>query len=254
MENRRKSSSSYPRDPHEKNKKLAGEKGRHRRGRYGNDKQNEPRYWKRKSKQSKPSRKKPFKKQLPPITSDDQITDGRLRGRKLTLSPSPKMAPTSWKLRDILFRILYRRVRAKTFLDLCAGAGSVGIGAISRGAILATMVDRKARNCSLIQKNLQDLDIKEGHGEVFESEFAPFLKAAAKKRRYWDVVYFAPPYDCNYDEALECFKRGWGIKPGGILVIEHHAEMFFPEKLGVLKRWKVVVEDEAAMSFYDRIS
>jgi 16S rRNA G966 N2-methylase RsmD len=50
----------------------------------------------------------------------------------------------------------------------------------------------------------------------------------AKRRREWDVVYFDPPYDSNYDEVLNYFSTGAVIKPKGTLVIEHHAEMFFP--------------------------
>ena len=164
------------------------------------------------------------------------------------------MAPTSRHIREIFFRILYRRIRAKNFLDLCAGAGSVGIGALSRNALLVTMVERKARACTIIKENLKSLGIKEGHGEVVQAEVVPFLKRMNKRKRYWDVVFFSPPFDFEYDEAIECFSRGWGIKPGGILVIEHHAEMFFPERMGVMKRWKVVVEGESALSFYDRVS
>jgi len=191
---------------------------------------------------------------MPPITSDDQITDGKFRGKRIKLSKSPKMAPTDRKLREILFRILFKKIRAKRFLDLCAGAGAVGIGALSRGALLVTFVERKAKNCSLIRENLSSLGISEGHGEVFQQEVVPFLKQMAKKRRYWDVVYFAPPYDSDYDPALECLMKGSAVKPGGIFIIEHHAEMFFPEKLGSLRRWKVIVENENAMSFYDRKS
>jgi 16S rRNA G966 N2-methylase RsmD len=73
-----------------------------------------------------------------------------------------------------------------------------------------------------------------------------------KRRRFWDVVYFDPPYDTNYDEVLDYLKRGVAIKPGGLLLIEHHAEMFFPEKIGVLKRWRVVTQGDTALSFYER--
>ncbi len=100
---------------------------------------------------------------------------------------------------------------------------------------------------------MASMEIKEGHGEIFEIEVIPFLKRMAKRRRFWDVVFLDPPYDANYDEILEYLSRGVCLKPRGMLVIEHHAEMFFPEKLGVLKRWRVVVEGESALSFYERI-
>ncbi len=162
------------------------------------------------------------------------------------------MRPTARRIREVMFRILFRRVRAGRFLDLCAGAGTVGIEAISRGAIISTFVERSAKMCSFIKKNLESLAIKEGHGEVVEMEIVPFLKKMGKRRRQWDVVYFDPPYDANYDEVLEYFGRGIAIRPGGTLVIEHHAEMFFPEKFGVMKRWRVLLQGDTALSFYER--
>ena len=266
MQKRRKSSPNYPqKEPQYNAHNKSGEnrkgysKGRYNRDKkYENSKSESSGRFQRAKKSGRGVSKGAAKPQnssrqkLPPVKSDNQVTDGKYRGIELKVSESPKMAPTGRKLRSIFFRILYRRIRARRMLDLCAGAGMVGIDALSRGALLVTMVERKAKNCSIIRENLESLGISEGHGEVVQSEVIPFLKHMAKRRRFWDVVYFAPPYDFNYDEAMQCFGRGFAIKPGGIFVIEHHAEMFFPERLGVLKRWKVVVEGDAALSFYDR--
>ncbi|MEZ5426180.1 MAG: 16S rRNA (guanine(966)-N(2))-methyltransferase RsmD [Pyrinomonadaceae bacterium] len=181
-----------------------------------------------------------------------QVTDGKHRGKYLKSTESPKVRPTARRIREIMFKILYRRVKAGRFLDLCAGAGTVGIEAISRGALISTFVERSAKMCSFIKKNMESLGIKEGHGEIFQIEVVPFLKKMAKRKREWDVVYFDPPYDANYDEVLDYFGRGVAVKPRGVLVIEHHAEMFFPEKIGMMRRWRVVVQGETALSFYDR--
>ena len=196
---------------------------------------------------------KPWKKEfLPRLVSDLQITDGKHRGKYVEVSPSPKIKMTERKIREVMFKILYRRIRARRFLDLCAGGGTVGIEAISRGALLATFVERSARMCSLIHKNLKNLEIKEGHGEVHETEVVPFLKQALKRSRFWDVVYFNPPYDANYDEVIDYFSRGAAVGYKGTLVIEHPAEMFFPEKIGHLNRWRVVVLGDSALTFYER--
>jgi 16S rRNA (guanine(966)-N(2))-methyltransferase RsmD len=158
-------------------------------------------------------------------------------------------------VRQALFKALGRKVRGKRFLDLCAGAGTVGIEAISRGALLCSFVERSAKMCSFIKKNMEACGIKEGHGEVFQIEAIPFLKKMKKRRRYWDIVYFNPPYDANYDEVLEYFKQGAAVCPkNGTLVIEHPAEMFFEENLGVLKRVNVLTIGETGLSFYERVS
>ena len=196
---------------------------------------------------------KPWEKDdRPRIVSEMQVTDGKHRGKYLQSTASPKVRPTARRIREVMFRILFRRIRAGRFLDLCAGAGMVGIEAISRGAIIATFVERSAKMCSFIKKNLESCEIKEGHGEVLEMEVVPFLKKMAKRRRQWDVVYFDPPYDSNYDEVLKYFGNGTAIKPKGTLVIEHHAEMFFPETFGEMHRWRVLVQGETALSFYER--
>jgi len=187
-----------------------------------------------------------------PIISDMQITDGKHYGKYLQSSTSPLFRPTAQRIREVMFRILLRRVRAGRFLDLCAGIGTVGIEAISRGALIGTFVERSAKMCSYIKKNLHTMNIKEGHGEVFEAEVIPFLKQMEKRRRFWDVVFYNPPYNANYDEVLNYFRRGVAVNPKGVLVIEHHSEMFFPEKIGAIRRWRVVVQGETALSFYEK--
>jgi len=195
----------------------------------------------------------PWKKEINiRIVSDMQVTDGKHKGKYLQSTTSQKIQPTARRIREVAFKILYRRIRAKRFLDLCAGCGTVGIEAISRGAIISTFVERSAKMCSFIKKNLTTCGIKEGHGEVCEMEVAPFLKKMWKRRRFWDVVYFDSPLNADNEEVLKYLSRGATVNPGGVLVIEHHSETFFPEKIGVLKRFRVVVQGETSLSFYER--
>ncbi|MGI8545254.1 MAG: 16S rRNA (guanine(966)-N(2))-methyltransferase RsmD [Aridibacter sp.] len=229
-----------------KDEKFSGDSG---------DKQRNGRFIPKKRFGDKGKGTPPWKKEhLPRIVSDMQITDGKFRGKYLKSIESDKVRPTARRIREILFRVLFRRVRAGRVLDLCAGAGTIGIEAISRGALLASFVERSAKMCSFIKKNLETCGIKEGHGEIFEMEAVPFLKKMQKKRRFWDVVYYDPPYDTDYNEVLKYFEKGVAVKPRGVLVVEHHSEMFFPENIGVMKRFKVVVQGDTAISFYERKS
>lgn len=188
------------------------------------------------------------------IINNLQITDGKYRGVQLQSTPSPKMRITPREIRERLFRVLNRRVKFARFLDLCAGSGAVGVEAISRGAALCTFVERSAKMCHFIKCNLHACKVcPTGHGEICQIEAVPFLKKMAARKRCWDVVYFDPPYETNYDEVLDFFSRGKCLREnGGVLVIEHHAEMFFPLTLGVLVRRKVVHEANTALTFYER--
>jgi 16S rRNA (guanine966-N2)-methyltransferase len=186
------------------------------------------------------------------ITSELQITDGKYRGQLIQTTASPKMKPSPSRLRKLVFKIISRRVRAGRFLDLCSGCGMIGLEAISRGAMLGTFIERSARMCTVIKKNMELCGINPGHGEVIEHEAAPFLKQMLKKRRRWNVVYLAPPKGDDAQDILRFLGRGAGIAEGGALIIEHHAETLFPPSIGVLKRARIITQDGTSLSFYER--
>jgi 16S rRNA (guanine966-N2)-methyltransferase len=183
---------------------------------------------------------------------DGQITDGKYLGEPLVHDRIDGSVPVPHAIRTRLFRILGKRVRASRFLDLCAGTGMIGIEAISRGALLASFVERKAKRCAWIRKNLSRLEIKDGHGEVFEEETQGFLKRMSAKGRFWDVSFYDPPFDTDYEEALSFIGTGAAVRPGGVVVVRHPSVMFFEENLGVLKRLNVVEFSEESITIFER--
>ncbi len=187
-----------------------------------------------------------------PITSDLQITDGKFQGKKLLNSDSPKMCPTKFRMREFLFKMISRRIRAGRFLDICAGSGMVGFEAISRGAMLVTFVERSAKMCSWVKKNVELMGLKPGHTEVFESEVLPFLKQMAIKKRSWEVVYFCVPTDGTADEMLRMLGRGVTVSPGGLLIIEHPEEMTLPDNLGTLRKGRTIKQEGGTITMFER--
>ena len=187
------------------------------------------------------------------ITSDAQITDGKFRGKELKNSVSPHSVPTARKLREIAFKILSRRVKAARVLDLGAGCGTIGIEAISRGAMLATFVERSARMCSYIRNNLAEMGVKDGHGEVVEIEILPFLVRCSRRKRCWDLVYFDVPDGDEHTEILDHLGRGIALKPGALLLIQHDSAAPYPETMRSLRRWRTIEQSEKNVSIYERI-
>lgn len=187
------------------------------------------------------------------IVSELQITDGKHKGKYLKVTPSPKFRTTPRRIREAVFKILFRKVRAKRFLDIGAGCGVVGLEAVSRGALIATMVERSAKLCSFIRNNMAALEIKDGHGEVVEIETLAFLKKMWKRRRYWDVVFVnSMAGEAIEADELSYFSRGAAVAPGGVLVMEHESQRTSPDRIGVLRRFRVVVQGETSLSFYER--
>jgi 16S rRNA (guanine(966)-N(2))-methyltransferase RsmD len=152
-----------------------------------------------------------------------------------------------------VFKVISRRVKGGRILDLGAGVGTIGIEAISRGAMLATFVERSARMCTLIRKNLSDIGIKDGHGEIAEAEILPFLKNAARRKRVWDVVYLDLPHNDEHTAILDGLSGGAAIKPRGLLIIEHTPEFSYPDNIKQLRRWRTIDQGEKILSIYERI-
>ncbi len=82
-----------------------------------------------------------------------RIGTGIARGRRLK-TVTGAMRPTGGRVRGSLFDILAARVVDGTVLDLCAGSGSLGIEALSRGARCCLFVDNDRRAVRMIRENL----------------------------------------------------------------------------------------------------
>ncbi len=199
------------------------------------------------------SRRNEPEQNLVKITSDAQITDGRFRGQTLLNSVSPKSVHTNRKLREVVFKVISRRVKGGRILDLGSGCGTIGIEAISRGAMLATFVERSARMCTILRKNLATIGIKDGHGEIVESEIVGFLKKAARRKRVWDLVYFDTPAGDEHTAILDCLTSGCGLKSRGLLIVEHEPQFSPPENLKQLRPWRTIDHGERILSIYERI-
>src|SRR4051794_12800005 len=74
-----------------------------------------------------------------------RIVAGSLRGRKLNIVVHPGLRPTPQRVRESLFSILGNAIPDRPFIDVFAGTGVVGLEALSRGASVATFVERDHR-------------------------------------------------------------------------------------------------------------
>jgi 16S rRNA (guanine(966)-N(2))-methyltransferase RsmD len=183
-----------------------------------------------------------------------RIIAGKYRGRRLKSPPSLKTRPTSDRLRETLFNILAPWIAGARFLDLCAGSGAVGIEALSRGAAHITFVDQSRRMCALIEANLDELGVDEDEGEVVCVEASSFLRRRAKKEMdSFDLIFFDPPYESDYETVLERL----GLRDGALLaseavvVVEHHKKRELKQEFGSLHSCRVLRQGDSCLSFYE---
>ena len=89
-----------------------------------------------------------------------RIIAGELRGRLLKV-PDEGTRPTAQRVREAVFSTLTSldAIAEVCVLDLFAGSGALGIEAISRGASYCIFIENNRNAVSVINKNIQDLNI-----------------------------------------------------------------------------------------------
>jgi 16S rRNA (guanine966-N2)-methyltransferase len=132
---------------------------------------------------------------------------GGIAGSRKLASPAKATRPTSDRIRESVFSRLEARelvVGAKV-LDLYAGTGALGLEAISRGAVLAHLVERDGKaaavcvaNARTIQKAMRDEDI-EVETKVINKSVASFISAPTADD--FSLVFIDPPYEVSNEEV-----------------------------------------------------
>jgi 16S rRNA (guanine966-N2)-methyltransferase len=155
-----------------------------------------------------------------------QVIGGSARGRRLK-SPPAGVRPTAAILRRSLFDILGPEVVDARALDLYAGAGGLGIEALSRGAAVCDFVDRDRRCVAVIKANLTLLRESEG-ARLSTVDCAPvesWLRRHAGRLGDYDLIMLDPPYgEPGLDNVLSQLARPAALKAEALVVIEERAD------------------------------
>jgi 16S rRNA (guanine966-N2)-methyltransferase len=147
-----------------------------------------------------------------------RVIAGQYGGRRLQAPPGAATRPTADRVREALFSILGARVTEARVLDLFAGAGTLGLEALSRGASHATFVDSAPRALTALRANLAALG---ADAEVVRADALRWLRAASPGARQYDLVFLDPPYrraaelGASLSELLPAV-----LAPGALVVAE----------------------------------
>ncbi|MDQ6857732.1 MAG: RsmD family RNA methyltransferase, partial [Chloroflexota bacterium] len=93
------------------------------------------------------------------------------------------------RIRETLFGILTPYLAGADVLDLFAGAGSLGIEALSRGAAHATFVEQSAAAVAAIRTNLETTGLG-GRATVVRADALAYLAGPVRA----DIAFCDPPF------------------------------------------------------------
>lgn len=182
-----------------------------------------------------------------------RVIAGTYRSRPLAAPKGMETRPTSDRLRETLFNVLAPRMENAIFLDLFAGSGAVGIEALSRGAREAVFVENAEPAMKTIRQNLNSLGIRGGYALEQRSATAA-IKRLATAGRTFDVIFLDPPYAdaAEYESVLQLIGRECSalLAPDAIVIAEHQKKFELNERYGMLTRYRLLKQGDAALSFF----
>ena len=103
-------------------------------------------------------------------------------------------------------------------LDLFAGAGALGLEAVSRGAAHADLVENAAPSLRAIAENMAALNA-DGLVRVYRADAVRFMREL--EAHAYDVAFADPPYDLEL--AAQVAERWLAVPFAHVLGVEHRA-------------------------------
>ena len=170
-----------------------------------------------------------------------RIHSGRLKGRPL---PTPRGArPIGGRLKVSLFSVLAPFLPGARVLDLCAGAGAMGLEALSRGAREVILVDKDPRTVKGLRDWIRKVDPRGGASARRGDAAAGPLPEGP-----FDLVLLDPPFPAwEGPPAARMIARAVErLGPEGFVACKVPAKADLPAD----PRWEVVRRKAVASAAY----
>ncbi len=180
-----------------------------------------------------------------------RVITGTAKGRQLK-SPGSATRPITDRVKTNLFNILSTRVIDANVLDLFAGAGSVGIEALSRGATHATFVELDHEALQTIRDNLRLTGLAE-RATIERTDVFKFVARGTGDR--YDLIYVAPPqYRGMWAKTLLALDERDLVSDKGMIVVQIHPKEY---RALELSRFELVDQRKygsTMLCFYEKVT
>ena len=153
-----------------------------------------------------------------------RIIGGQWRGRKLPVTDSPGLRPTTDRVRETLFNWLAPYMVDARCLDCFAGSGALGLESLSRYAASATLLEMERPVAQQLQKNLAML--KAANGKVVNTNTLNYLNQTGTPH---DIVFIDPPFRKGLlDETLNLLEKNGWLADEALIYVESEVENGMP--------------------------
>jgi 16S rRNA (guanine(966)-N(2))-methyltransferase RsmD len=187
-----------------------------------------------------------------------RLTGGEAAGRRLLTESAPDLRATTGLARAACFNILGELVVGAEVVDLFAGAGSLGLEALSRGASFVTFVELGRQRAKLIESNLELLGWSD-RAEVVVGDALSWLRRPPGSLVRCRLILLDPPYrDAGAQLCLDAVRllgraTAASSEWDPLVVVEHHRDLSVPDQAGALNCVRTARYGTTVLSFYRRL-
>ncbi len=182
-----------------------------------------------------------------------RIISGELKSRKLAFPKTRMTRPMTDRAKETVFNILAGLVPGKHILDLYSGSGSLGLEALSRGALDVTFVDHADASIKVIQRNLQELALTP-KARVIQGDVPRTIKKLEKEGALFSLIFVDPPYDQGLvKKTLIELDRSAIVAPFAQIVVGHSRQEALPNSLQALEITRTKKIGQSCLSFLFRV-
>ena len=154
-----------------------------------------------------------------------RVIAGKFKGKPLFSPKGNNARPTTDRVKETLFNILYSMdcIDEAKVLDLFAGSGALGIEALSRGASQCVFVDIDKKSVALLKKNLENVGASKPKYRVLHADYKKAVMLLTDQR--FDLIFIDPPFKAHNEKAIVDLILGSDIlSEDGVIVIEHEVQ------------------------------
>ena len=180
-----------------------------------------------------------------------RIITGKARGIRLVTLEGEATRPTSERAKEAVFSMIQFELEGREVLDLFGGSGQLGLEAVSRGAVRATICDRSKQAIGVITQNAQKTKLYESC-RIVCADWGEALRRFERREKF-DIVFLDPPYaERLIPKVLPALLPM--LKPLSLVVCESAEEDVFgksglEEKFEVIKKAKYGVANITLLRF-----
>lgn len=192
-----------------------------------------------------------------------------MRGRKFAYSGDPQTRPMKDRVREAVFNLVGTESAGKHALDLFAGTGALGLEAISRGAVAATLLERHFPTAEVVRRNCEALGVSDRTHVLSVNAFVWARRelggeGGPRSEQAWRdlagnaawLVFVSPPYDFyleRRDEMLALVELLERTSPAGSIVVVEADARFDMGQLPDAEAWDVRAYPPAVVAVWRKV-